>query len=301
MKSFTELDKKKSEKTRKKRAELTTVIEANEDAYFPEYLDSSQAEEARDIVKTFTTLAKDDEIDTTFDLFSAIQSRHTGDERKQLLRVFRRYACVDLPHEMVKKKNFMGIVENSYTDYLRDIGEIREVVQERPDEDETMIALLQQHQDGSLKGYDLEERIAKKLKKKVPELEIEGEGAGDDVPIEDWISDYEKTTPADMVGLVDGEIRLVVFASYRRGRGGSQSGDRGGSNANYAQDLDEFAEQHERDIKTLIVTDGPGVVFDDVWNNHAKAEEQTQRARVCTLKMMEERVTRDWILGTEGK
>lgn len=302
MTTFPDLKGKRDIRKKIQRAEQIGILEADEDEFYPNFLrEDDSLNEAREAVENFRELVLSDDTETTFGLFARIHNKY---DRKgvggQMIRIFRRYACVDLPHELLKKQYSIKIIEKKYTDYLKDIDEIREIVESRPEVDEPMIALLAQHGNREERGYKLENDVAEKLRSIVPSLEWEGEGVGQDIHLENRLSGYDEETPVDMIGTDDnGNIQLVVFCSYRRGRGGSQSGDRGGSNADYAQNIEDFVAESEQDIKVLIVTDGPALIFDDVWNNHSKAETNSTIARVCTFKMINDRVSPEWIFSEE--
>ena len=54
--------------------------------------------------------------------------------------------------------------------------------------------------------------------------------------------------------------------------------------------------KNKRNIKVLFVNDGPGLLLGSMWEDYAHLErDRIDRVMVCTLKMLDVRLTEDWI------
>lgn len=279
--------------------EWITIVEAD---HYPDYLEPAK-ERYEDEMQKFGELIE--EVDSSADIIRELNERYTttDDERTQLLRIFRRYVLPDISVEITKKKKNETVVTEDYADRLRDIEKVRENFNSRPMPDETLAAILDQHSDRGFKGYYVEDKIFEWFEENFSdEYEIDGpRGAGQDVllkeELEGWEEVSEEETPVDFVLYgPDGEIELIGVARYDSDRGGGQESDRTGGNANTVKKVVEYSRRNDLDIKMLLVNDGPGLLAGKMWRMYSQIERYADNVKVCTLKMLDGRISEDWVL-----
>lgn len=276
-----------------------TIVEAD---HYPDYLEPAK-ERYEDDMRRFDNLL--DEVDTSADIIRVINDRYTttDNERTQLLRIFRRYVLPDISVEITKKKKNESVVTEDYADRLRDIETVRENWNSRPMPDETLAAILDQHSDRGFKGYYVEDKVFEWFENNFSDgYEIDGpRGPGKDIILKDeldgWEEVSEEETPVDFVLYnPNGEIELIGVARYDSDRGGGQESDRTGGNANTVKKVVEYSRRNDLDIKMLLVNDGPGLLAGKMWRMYSQIERYADNVKVCTLKMMDDRVSEEWVL-----
>ncbi len=190
------------------------------------------------------------------------------------------------------------MVVNDFAEFIRPIDEVREVLNGREFPDEALAGILDQHDDRGEKGYWVEDKIFEWFETNFgDEFNIEGpRGAGSDIYLNEEFSGYEHETPADFIvyGPTD-EPEIIGFARYDSDRGGGQEDDRTGGNDDKVQKITEYSKEHDYDIKILFIAEGPGLLLGDMWQSNARTEQKAQNVKVCTLKMMDERISEDWV------
>lgn len=219
--------------------------------------------------------------------------------RIQLLRVFRKYASPDTSVEMLKvKKNIPSIIKD-YGHRFRDIQEVREKFASRPNPDEALMAILMEYKDRGKKGYELTEAFFLWFEAHFgSEYLIQGPvRAGKDVLLNKVLPNWKSKTPADIFISRNDRTPLVVgFARYDTDRGGGQEDDRISGNRDKVTQILEYAETYKIPLKILFLNDGPGLTLGSMWNDYADLEDIGQgKVMVCTLKMLDERFTKDWL------
>jgi len=272
-----------------------TFVEAD---YYPDYLEPAKEKYEDDMAEFGNLLER---AETSADILRIINQEWTTTQkqRTQLLRIFRRYVSPDTSVEMLKKKNNESMVIDDFGHKFREIEEVRENWHSRPQPDETLAALLDQHSDRGYKGYWVEEQVFQWFEKNFGnQFNLEGpRGPGRDIYLDDVFDDYPNETPADFVlfGPSD-DPELVGFARYDSDRGGAQEDDRTGGNENVVKNITRYSEEQGLDIKILFVNDGPGLLLGSMWDDYARLENSAENVKVCTLKMLNGRVSEDWVL-----
>lgn len=221
--------------------------------------------------------------------------------RTQLCRVFRRYVCPELPVEMTGKKNQTAGICADYSDRFRSVQEVQAAYSGRPAADEAICALLWEHKNRGQKGYDLTGRLFLLFREQFPDLVLSGpEGAGKDVRLGDIFPDYPNPNrPVDFLvrDPVKGDVLVVGLARYDSDRGGAQEDDRTGGYRNCADEVLGYSRKHKLRAKVIFINDGPGLLIGSMWNDYAALERSHKgRILVATLRMVPERLTRDWLL-----
>lgn len=92
-------------------------------------------------------------------------------------------------------------------------------------------------------------------------------------------------------------VPLVIgFARYDSDRGGAQEDDRTGGYGNAVREILEYSKTKGARLKILFLNDGPGLLSGSMWRDYTSLEDMALgRVMVVTLKMLDERVTREWI------
>jgi hypothetical protein len=115
--------------------------------------------------------------------------------------------------------------------------------------------------------------------------------------MKDIYADYPNPKrPIDFV-IKQGEIILAIgLARYDGDRGGAQEDDRTGGYANCANEFLGYAKSKEITPRLIFLNDGPGLLLGSMWDDYAKLEQSWQdEIMVLTLRMMEERLTLNWL------
>ena len=272
-----------------------TFVEAD---YYPDYLEPAK-EKYKNDMEVFGNLIERSE--TSADVLRTINDEWTttNKQRTQLLRIFRRYISPDTSVEMMKKKKNESMVIDDFGHKFRDIEDVRKNWNERPQPDETLAALLDQHSDRGFKGYWVEEQVFQWFEENFDNgFNLEGpRGAGRDISLNEVFDGYPHKTPADFVLYgPSGDPELVGFARYDSDRGGAQEDDRTGGNANVVTNITQYSEEQNLDIKILFVNDGPGLLLGSMWDDYTRIEDSAENVKVCTLKMLDDRITESWVL-----
>ncbi|OKH38444.1 hypothetical protein NIES2119_10470 [[Phormidium ambiguum] IAM M-71] len=264
-------------------------------AFYPDYLDQAPALYGS-VLEQFAELAHT--ANSSANLLINI-SEINEPLRNQLLRVFRKYISPDTSVEMLKvKKNIPNIIKD-YGNRFRDIQEVREKFASRPKPDEALMAILMEYKDRGKKGYELTEAFFLWFEAHFgSEYLIQGPvRAGKDVLLNKVLQNWKSKTPADIFISRNDRTPLVVgFARYDTDRGGGQEDDRISGNRDKVTQILEYAETYKIPLKILFLNDGPGLTLGSMWNDYADLEDNGQgRVMVCTLKMLDERFTKDWL------
>jgi hypothetical protein len=263
--------------------------------FYPDYLDEAQTTYGS-VIEQFTELAS--RASSSTNLLTII-SEKLNPSRTQLLRIFRKYVSPDTSVEMLKvKRKIPSIIEN-YGHRFREIKEVRANLRNRPKPDEALMAILMEYKNRGQKGYALTEAFFLWFEKSFSaEYLIQGPvRAGRDVMLNEVLKDWEKKTPADILISRRNKTPLVVgFARYDSDRGGAQEDDRIGGYRDKIIDILEYADIYELPLKIFFLNDGPGLTLGSMWNDYAALENSNQgRIMICTLKMLDERFTKDWL------
>lgn len=171
----------------------------------------------------------------------------------------------------------------------------------RPIPDEAMCALLWEYKDRDKKGYDLTEKFFFLFREKFPDLIITGpERAGKDVLLGSIFENYPNPArPVDFV-IYDStgrDILAIGLARYDSDRGGAQEDDRTGGYLYCAGEILSYALERKLKTKVIFLNVGPGLLLGSMWNDYVKLENSSpDKIMVLTLRMVVERLTKNWLL-----
>jgi hypothetical protein len=266
--------------------------------YYPDILKDA-CELYKPVLVLFSQLLQASESSTR--LFLQIAEQTDGWMRVQLARVFRKYVSPETPVEMLKHKSKAKTICDHFGKGFRPIQEVQAAFMGRPLPDEALCAVLWEYKDRGKKGYDLTERFFSVFRAAFPDLRIKGpERAGKDILLGDVFQKYPKgTRPVDFViyGSKEDEILAIGLARYDSDRGGAQEDDRTGGYHNCADEILNYAKKRKLRTKVIFINDGPGLLLGSMWDDYAALEKgHPGKILVATLRMVPERITREWLL-----
>ncbi len=265
--------------------------------YYPDILKDA-CELYKPVLVLFGQLLKSSESSTR--LFMQIADQSDGWMRVQLARVFRKYVSPETPVEMLKLKSKAKTICDQFGKGFRPIQKVQAAFTSRPLPDEALCAVLWEYKDRGKKGYDLTERFFSLFRSTFPNLHIKGpERAGKDVLLGEVFEKYPKPDrPVDFViyDAKEKEVLAIGLARYDSDRGGAQEDDRTGGYQNCADEILNYAKKRHFRTKVIFVNDGPGLLLGSMWNDYAHLERSRPgKILVATLRMIPERITREWL------
>lgn len=91
----------------------------------------------------------------------------------------------------------------------------------------------------------------------------------------------------------------IGFAHYDSDRGGSQEDSRTGEYVNAAKEIGAYLGGNMTGIKLIFLNDGPGLLLGSMWSDYSRIENLSSNILVLTMRMMRERLTKEWLLGNK--
>lgn len=267
--------------------------------YFPDYLDSALKTYQPFITKFFDLV---NDCSSSIALLKKINTLKLSEGRIQYLRIFRKYFSPDLPVEMLKHKNKEAEIIENYGSSFRDISLVKRLHNDKhaTEYDKLLSAILYEYKDRGKKGYSLTTAFFKKFRKLFPEFTIKGpKSAGSDLQLYDYLPNYSNhKTPTDFIIFdKNNKVLAVGYARYDSDRGGSQEDDRIGGNRDKVTLIRQYNKKQNTNIKVIFLNDGPGLLLGSMWDDYSEVESYGQGiALVTTLKMLDERLTKEWLL-----
>lgn len=275
-----------------KASQYITFIDSE---FYPDYLDEAKTIYGS-VIEQFAELANISS--SSAELLTSIIEK-PNPSRTQLLRVFRKYVSPDTSVEMLKVKKKIPNIIKDYGYRFREIEEVRANLASRPNPDEALMGILIEYKSRGQKGYELTEAFFLWFESTFSsEYLIQGPvRAGRDVMLDEVLKNWDKKTPADiLISRNDGTPLVIGFARYDSDRGGAQEDDRTGGNRDKVTEILRYADTYNLPLKIFFLNDGPGLTLGSMWNDYAALENEGKgRVIVCTLKMLNERFTRDWL------
>jgi hypothetical protein len=270
---------------------------------FPEILEVL-IDKYSDAIETFCQLIR--ESDSSEDVLRKIrQADRDADERMALLKMYRRCVSPVLDTETTKKikKISTETLIEAYGMTFKPIAKLKSQFEDMsPEARFALAALIGEYDTRGQSGYELtglffdwfEEHFAGAYL-------IEGpRGAGRDIELSTIYPAFKGAFPCDFVvrRASDNEVVAIGFARYDSTRGGAQSDDRTGGNANKVEKAKAFDAVTPTKLKIIFLSDGPGLMHGDTWEEACQLDGQWDgRVRVVTLKLAAKRITPDWLEG----
>lgn len=226
-----------------------------------------------------------------------------ADERMALLKMFRRCVSPVLDTETTKKikKIKTDTLVETYGDTFKPISKLKAQFANLPKEYKyALAALIGEYDTRGQLGYQLTGAFFDWFESHFAgQYTIEGpRGAGRDIELSELYPDYQGSYPCDFVvrRQSDEEVLAIGFARYDSTRGGAQSDDRTGGNANKVDKAKAFDQLTPTRLKLIFLSDGPGLMHGDTWEEACVLDGQWDgRVRVVTLKLADKRITPDWL------
>lgn len=268
---------------------------------FPEVLEVL-IEKYSDSINLFCELIETSE--TSAEILDKIrQPTRPADERMALLKMYRRCVSPVLDTEATKKikKVTTQSLIDAYGETLKPISMLKKQFGNMPAEYKyALAALVGEYDTRGQQGYELTGNFFDWFEEHFKDtLRIEGpRGAGRDIELSEIYPAFNGSFPCDFVirRTSDNEVLGVGFARYDSTRGGAQSDDRTGGNANKVDKAKAFDAVTPTKLKLLFLSDGPGLMHKDTWEEACSLDGQWDgRVRVFTLKLAEKRITQEWL------
>lgn len=253
-------------------------------------------------IDLFCILIKDSQ--SSAEILERIRSsKRPAQERMALLKMYRRCVSPVLDTETTKKikKIKTETLIETYGNTFKPIAKLKKQFSNLPMEYKYALAALVGEYDtrGQL-GYQLTESFFDWFEEHFyGRYSIEGpRGAGRDIELSELYPDFKQSYSCDFVikRVTDEEVLAVGFARYDSTRGGAQSDDRTGGNANKVEKAKQFDGFTSTQLKLIFLSDGPGLMHADTWKEACDLDGQWNgRVRVATLKLAEKRITSQWL------
>ena len=240
------------------------------------------------------------------ELLSKIRdTRRDAEERMSLLKMYRRCVAPVLDTETTKKvkKVDTETLVNDYGHMFKPISKLHQQFARLPKEYKyALAALVGEYDTRGQSGYALTEAFFDWFEDQFDgRYKILGpRRAGPDIELSKIYPDFEGSFPCDFVvrRWTDDEVLAVGFARYDATRGGAQSDDRTGGNANKVDKLRAFDSNKPTRLKLIFLADGPGLLHKDTWEEACNLDGLwDDRVRVTTLKTAAMRISPDWLEG----
>lgn len=270
---------------------------------FPEILDVL-IEKYAGPIETFCQLIR--ECNSSEELLHQIrQPEREADERTALLKMYRRCVSPVLDTETTKKirKVSTETLIETYGLTFKPISKLKEQFDAlSPQFRFALAALVGEYDTRGQSGYELTGLFFDWFATHFEgNYLIEGpRGAGRDIELSTLYPSYQGTFPCDFVirRVSDSEVAAIGFARYDSTRGGAQSDDRTGGNANKVDKARAFDQETSTKLKIIFLSDGPGLMHKDTWEESCQLDgEWDGRVRVVTLKLAAKRITAEWLEG----
>ena len=268
---------------------------------FPEVVDVL-IDKYGDAIETFCQLIMDSS--SSADVLRKIRSpSRAPTERMALLKMYRRSVSPVLDTETTKKirKINSEMLIETYGHTFKPINKLHREFSSLPREYKYALAALVGEYDtrGQL-GYELTNLFFDWFENRFAgQYTIEGpRGAGQDIELSDLFPAFQGSYPCDFAirRRLDNEILAVGFARYDSTRGGAQSDDRTGGNANKVDKAVASEKVLSKRLKIIFLSDGPGLMHRDTWEEACRLDGQWGgRVRVTTLKLAEHRISPEWL------
>lgn len=270
---------------------------------FPEVLDVLY-EKYKGPIEVFCQLIKDS--NSSGEVLTRIRSpERDAEERMALLKMYRRCVSPVLDTEAtkkIKKISTESLIE-IYGMTFKPIGKLKEQFEDlSPEARFALAALIGEYDARGQSGYELTGLFFDWFEVHFKNLfTIEGpRGAGRDIELSSIYPEFKSDFPCDFVirRASDNEVVAIGFARYDSTRGGAQSDDRTGGNANKVEKARAFDKLTPTKLKMIFLSDGPGLMHGDTWKEACTLDgDWDGRVRVITLKLAEKRITPEWLNG----
>ena len=278
---------------------IVTPIDAS--IRFPEILIACQSKYSADIANFKRLISVSS---TSAELLINIRStKFTATQRMSLLKMFRRAVSPVMDTEMAKK---MKVPSEALIASLGHTFKPIDILKSQfssltVDQESALAALIGEYDTRGQLGYMLTAQFFDWFEAKFKGMfTIDGpRGAGRDIELSSIFPNFTGSYPCDFVirrSTDQSKVLAVGFARYDSTRGGAQSDDRTGGNADKVGKAKEFFRESGNKFRILFLSDGPGMAHKDTWAEACDLDGAWDgNVRVTTLKTAEKRITPDWL------
>ncbi len=282
-----------------KRESIVTTIDSN--LKFPESMERNSSKYF-DEINEFFSIALNSESSSSL-LKEIRTTKYSSKKRMTFLKLFRRCVCPVLDTEKTKKIKSIPtkVLTDNYSGSFKEISVFKKQINGfQESELSVLCSLLGEYDSRGTQGYELTNIFFNWFKKTFKgEFEIDGPiGAGRDIELGAIFSDFNDSFPCDFIikDTASGAVCCVGFARYDSTRGGAQSDDRTGGNANKVDKARKYQNRSGNKFRIFFLTDGPGLTHKDTWEESCALDELwDDNVRVCSIKTAELGLTKEWL------
>lgn len=229
-----------------------------------------------------------------------------GKRRMALLKIFRRCVAPVADTEATKKSEYAKPTSDFVTAYGHMFKPLPVLRQQfdvmSSDQRAALAALVGEYDTRGRSGYDLTEMFFQWFETAFDgTFRLDGpRRAGRDIEVGAIFPDFRGDCPCDFVvtELRTRAVLAIGFARYDATRGGGQSDDRTGGNADKLHKLERFCASTGRSLRLFYLADGPGLDHNDTWKATCDLDgEWDGNVRVTTFKLAPQRITPAWLRG----
>jgi len=242
--------------------------------------------------------------ESTAQVLERIRATRPEKHRMTYLKIFRRCVCLILDTEKTKKIKAVSTASlvSSYGSWFKPIDILKQEFSGLQEGRlEALCGLVAEYDTRGQSGYDLAAFFFDWFEEIFLDWDIIGpKGAGPDAQLRKHVPSFHEDCPCDFIAWCpSGTLRAIGFVRYDATRGGAQSDDRTGGNANKIDKVRRYTEQGGQPIKIIFISDGPGLTHRDTWQESCRIDDSLDgQVRVSTLKLCKRRITPEWLLSS---
>lgn len=229
--------------------------------------------------------------------------RMDKDKRMSFLKIFRRCVSPVCDTEATKKitKIPNSIFVENYGHTFKPIKKLKKQFEEISiGQLSALSVLLGEYDNRGEQGYVLTDLFFTWFEETFENFSIVGpRGAGKDIQLSSVFQEFTGECPCDFVikEIKTSRVLAIGFARYDSARGGAQSDDRTGGNADKVSKAKQLCKQTGHSFKVIFLADGPGFSHRDTWEEACRLDgSMNGQVRLTTLKTAPQRITQDWLL-----
>lgn len=241
-------------------------------------------------------------------LFEIRNARLPSKKKMALLKMFRRCVSPIIDTEAAKRSEkslpTAEFVEH-FGSSFKPIEDLKPQFAELTDDQRAALAaLVGEYDTRGRSGYDLTEMFFQWFETTFEgAFDIDGpRRAGRDIEVRTLFPEFRYDCPCDFVVRCSRlkKVHAIGFARYDATRGGGQSDDRTGGNADKLHKIQSFCQASSVPLRLFYLADGPGLAHNDTWKATVDLDgEWDGNVRVTTYKIAPERITAEWLRDIE--
>lgn len=281
------------------RESIVTTIDTN--LKFPESIERNTSKYFDEINEFFSIALKSN---SSSSLLEEIRStKYSSSKRMTFLKLFRRCISTVLDTEKTKKIRAIPtkVLTDNYSESFKKIEVFKEQIKNfKEPEINVLCSLLGEYDSRGTQGYELTNIFFNWFEETFKdEYKIFGPiGAGRDIELNTIFTDFNGSYPCDFIirETASEKVCCVGFARYDSTRGGAQSDDRTGGNANKVDKAKKYQNRSGNKFRMFFLSDGPGLTHKDTWEESCTLDELWEdNVRVCSIKTAKLGLRKDWL------